>query len=112
MGMQMLKIKAHPEVYEELENSRTWYDEKATKLGVDFLKEVDNAIERIRESPEAWSWYEKKIGVRKFLVHRFPYAVIYRYNENMIYILAVANLRRKPGYWKHRIRDGMKRDKK
>ena len=50
MGMQMLKIKAHPEVYEELEDSRTWYDEKAKNLGVDFLKEVDNAIERIRVS--------------------------------------------------------------
>ncbi len=103
MGMQMPKIEAHPDVYEELDDSRTWYDEKASNLGVDFLREVDNAIERIRESPETWSWYEKEIGVRKFLVHRFPYAVIYRYNDNIIYILAVANLRRKPGYWKHRI---------
>ncbi len=32
MGMQMLKIKAHPEVYEELKDSRTWYDKKATNL--------------------------------------------------------------------------------
>ena len=81
----MIKIKAHPEVYEVLEDSRTWYNEKAANLGVDFLKKVGIAIERIRKSPDAWSWQEKKIGVRKFLVHPFHYAVIYRYNENMIY---------------------------
>ncbi len=52
MGMQMLKIEVHPKVYDELNNSRTQYDEKASNLGVDFLMEVNNAIERIRESLE------------------------------------------------------------
>ena len=101
--MQTMKLKAHPEVYNEMEYYRSWYESKAKNLGIDFLREVDHAIERISESPETWPWYDKQIGVRKFLVHRFPFGVIYKLKENVIQIVAVADLRRKPGYWQDRL---------
>jgi len=101
--MPNLKVEIHPEVYNELEESRAWYEERVKNLGVDFLHAVDYAIDKICEFPGAWGWYEKKFSIRKILVQRFPYAVIYRYRENLIQIIAVANLRRKPGYWKDRV---------
>ena len=98
-----MKVKAHPHVYDELAYYRSWYDSKARNLGTEYLNEVDYAIEKIIESPDTWPWYDKEIGARKFLVHRFPFGVIYRKKAGAIEILAVADLRRKPGYWKERL---------
>lgn len=44
---------------------------------------------------------------RKLRVERFPYAVIYRVKEEqeVLQIIAVANLQRRPGYWKHRLQN-------
>ncbi len=36
------------------------------------------------------------------MIHRFPYGIIYRYDENDLYILAIMMLNREPDYWKNR----------
>ena len=40
--------------------------------------------------------------VRRCLVHRFPYGVLYSVEPEGISILAVMHLRRDPDYWKQR----------
>ena len=96
----MWPVEVHPEVYDELEEARSWYENNAEGLGADFLEEVERAINTIRRTPEAWPVYMD--DVRRFLVHRFPFAVLYRHDDVKIRIYAVAHLRRKPGYWKKR----------
>jgi plasmid stabilization system protein ParE len=103
MGRPVLKVEIHPKVYEELEESRSWYEEQAKGLGRDFLKEVDRAIETIRTSSTVWPWYDKQKQVRRFIIHRFPFAIIYRRMKNLIQIFAVMHLRRHPDYWKKRL---------
>lgn len=98
----MRTIEIHPEASSELEESRAWYESKSEDLGRQFLYEVDRAMEAIQESPAAWSICTE--GTRRFFLHRFPYAVIYRYDEQKIHILAVMHLHRKPGYWKERLK--------
>lgn len=100
--MPVPKIEIHPEVYSELEMSRAWYEEKATNLGTEFLDEIDCALKNIEESPVMWPWYDKEKGVRRFLVHRFPYAILYRTTLTTIQIIAAMHLRRHPNYWKSR----------
>lgn len=39
---------------------------------------------------------------RRYLVHQFPYAVIYAVEGRTIYIAAIMHLKRKPGYWESR----------
>ena len=99
----MPKVELHPEVYGELEHSRSWYEEKSKNLGMEFLAEVDLAIKAISEMPAVWPLYDSDKGLRRFLVHRFPYAVIYRYAEASIQVVAVMHMRRKPGYWQQRL---------
>ena len=98
----MLRIEIHPDVYSELEISRAWYGEKATNLGKEFLDEIDRALKVIEEAPAMWPWYDKEEGVRRFLVHRFPYAILYRTTSTVIQIIAAMHLRRHPDYWKSR----------
>lgn len=96
----MRAVKLHSAVYTELEAARSWYEAQSAELGSEFLDEVDLAIEIIQQSPHTWPVYIKQ--TRRFLLHRFPYGIIYQYDEASIRIFAVAHLRRKPGYWKGR----------
>jgi hypothetical protein len=41
--------------------------------------------------------------VRRCLVNRFPYGVLYSIESTEIFILAVMHLRRDPDYWKKRL---------
>jgi hypothetical protein len=41
--------------------------------------------------------------IRRALVHRFPYGVLYAEEENRIWIVAVMNLHRQPDYWRERL---------
>lgn len=74
----MLKIDVHPDVYAELEDSRSWYEERARNLGNEFIDEVDRAIKAVQQAPMLWPWYDEQQGIRRFLIHRFPYAIIYK----------------------------------
>ena len=96
----MQRVIFHPDAFKELEQARAWYEQQAPGLGNQFFEEVELAVERIRESPDMWSAYTK--NTRRFLIHRFPFAVVYCQDQSNIQIIAVMNLSRKPGYWRHR----------
>lgn len=48
----------------------------------------------------AWPVYEEEY--RRYLLNHFPYGLIYRIDSELIFIIAVTHLQRKPGYWKTR----------
>ena len=94
-------IAIHPEAIMEAHAARVWYSARSPAAGRAFLEELDRAVERIGQAPESWPPYGE--GLRRYLLHRFPFSVIYREREGEIVILAVAHGRRRPGYWKERI---------
>jgi len=65
--------------------------------------EVREAINRAVTMPLAWMQIDE--GVRRVLVHRFPFAVLYSEGDEGLFILAVMHLRREPNYWAHRTAD-------
>jgi len=96
----------HPEAEEEFEEAVAFYEDHAKNLGLDFATEVREAIERALIMPLAWIQIEP--GIRRVLVHRFPFPVLYAENGEGLFILAVMHLRRAPNYWVHRtaLKDG------
>jgi len=91
----------HPEAEAEFLEAIAYYEDCATGLGVDFSAEIHAAIQRIQAFPLAWHVLEGDI--RRALVHRFPYGVLYAVEENRIWIVAVMNLHRQPEYWQDRL---------
>lgn len=87
----MLQIDVHPEVYNELEQAKSWYENRAKGLGFEFLDEVGHAINLIRQFPDTWPPYPG--GARRFLLHRFPFAIVYRHDKNKIWVFALMHLR-------------------
>jgi len=91
----------HPAAVEDAEKATLWYRERSARTGKEFVEEVNYAIDRILDAPQRWP--AGPYGTRKFLLHRFPYAVVYRELPSTIQVLAVAHGHRRPGYWKTRI---------
>jgi hypothetical protein len=44
-----------------------------------------------------------KSGTRSWKVRRFPFRVVYLQQPERVWIVAVAHLNRKPGYWLDRL---------
>jgi len=90
-----------PEAEEEMNEAARYYESHASGLGIDYLSAVEQAVASISESPEMWPKLEGEL--RRRLVRRFPFGILYYVEISAIIIVAVANLRRRPGYWKGRI---------
>lgn len=101
----MSVVELHPEAEAEVDVGIAWYEQQWEGLGLEFLAEVDSAMERIVRSPDQWRPYSDIPEVHRLNVHRFPYCVVYRYRQDRIQIVAIAHQRRKPGYWSGRLRD-------
>jgi plasmid stabilization system protein ParE len=91
----------HPEAKNELNQVVDYYENCQPGLGLDFLEEVYAAIQRILLFSEAWT--ELSSNTRRCLVNRFPYGIIYQRKSDLIRIIAIMHLNKKPGYWKERL---------
>lgn len=93
-------IKFHSEARKEFFEASEYYEDQVVGLGDGFIDEVEKVLEVIEQQPASGAKITKT--ERRFLVSRFPYGIIYSFEEDQITIFAVMNLRRKPGYWKSR----------
>jgi len=90
----------HHEAEDEFNKAVDYYEDIEPGLGYDFALEVYSTIKRSVEFPKAWTVLEG--DVRRCLVRRFPYGVLYSEKQDGLFIVAVMNLHREPGYWQER----------
>jgi len=96
-----MRIRFLEAAQREVDDAVAWYDEREEDLGRDFLDELDRAIRRIKSFPLASTEIEP--GVRRCLLARFPYGLIYGIDGNLIIVVAVSHLHRQPRYWVDRL---------
>ena len=92
-----MQISFNPLAERELNDAVQYYELESPGLGASFLSEVEHSCNRITEHPEAAPIVLGSI--RRRLLRRFPYALLYSIHQDSIRILAVMNLRRRPAYW-------------
>jgi plasmid stabilization system protein ParE len=92
---------AEPAV-EELREAVRWYEARRAGLGAELFDAVADTVELINSHPEIGEPTSADRKTRRALVPRFPYQVVYRLRPDEIVIVAVAHLKRRPGYWKIR----------
>lgn len=78
-----------------------WYDLKSVELSNRFILQVDEAINKIRTSPEAFSYLYKDI--RKIKLRKFPYMIFYKIEKHTIHIYGVIHTKRNPQLYKKRL---------
>jgi plasmid stabilization system protein ParE len=96
-----VKVRFLTLAQQELDDAVAWYNEQAAGLGQEFLDELDRVVRRAVAFP--MSCPEIEPGMRRCLLARFPYGLIYGVDRKTIVVVAVAHLHRKPRYWLDRI---------
>ena len=81
----------------ELEDAFAYYELEHSGLGINFKTEVKKNIERIIKFPQAATI--DRGDIRKSLLHKFPYKILYSIESDHIFIIAIAHQHRKPDYW-------------
>ncbi len=96
-----MKVIFHPDAEKEFLEAITYYEERQVNLGYDFALEVHDAIQRALDFPEAWP--KLRDEVRRSLVHRFPFGLLYSVEEDHIFLIAIMHLHKHPEYWSNRV---------
>ena len=91
------KREAEADIHEAFE----WYEARSEGLGAEFLRAVDYALASIQRNPLGYQIIYR--SMRRAVVHRFPYIVLYIVREQDIAILACVDSRRDPAHWKARV---------
>lgn len=93
-------ISFHDLAERELNDAAQYYERESSGLEAAFLAEVERSAGAITRHPHAGAPLAS--GIRRRILRRFPYALLYRVTTDSIRILAVMSLRRRPAYWVER----------
>ncbi len=86
----------------EFDDGKEYYEIEVTGLGKRFEQEVKRAINIIKKMPGIGS--QESENIRRYILHKFPYKVLYSIEKGHIYVIAIAHLHREPMYWINRIK--------
>ena len=95
-----MRFYFHEDAEAEFDRAVEYYEDSRPGLGLEFSQEIYAAITRVIQFPDAWSLMSR--NTRRCLVSRFPFGIIYQVKSGYVRIIAVADLRRRPNYWRDR----------
>jgi len=86
---------------DEVDEAHLWFLKRSTRAADAFLTELKHAISEIQQRPATFASHLH--GTQRYLLRRYPYAIVYRELPESIQIVAIAHGKRRPGYWKSRV---------
>ncbi len=96
-----MKIRYLAVAGEEVREAADYYAAISPDLGTAFKRELRQLMRLVATMPTAWPPCGE--GLRKCLLTRFPYLVIYAPLPGELLVLAVGHQHRNPGYWRERL---------
>ena len=100
-------VRVDPEAEEEIFQAIERYDQQRDGLGLEFWTEVKKVLDVLHTpGPECGPviGVPPALGVRRKLLARFPYAVVFVETDTFVRVLSVMHGHRRPAYWQHRLR--------
>jgi plasmid stabilization system protein ParE len=91
-----------PEADEEFREASRYYENEAPGVGLAFITEVHRVISVVIVHPRS----AKKVQgtIRSKVLFHFPYSLLYSIESDLILIVAVAHHKRRPTYWRNRLK--------
>jgi plasmid stabilization system protein ParE len=93
-------VRLLPEARVEFNEATDWYERQRKGLGTTFVARVREAIGRIATDPRRH--VAVYLDVRKVLVSRFPYVVLYRDDPDEVLVISIFHTSRDPSIWRSR----------
>jgi toxin ParE1/3/4 len=95
-----VKSRLTPEAELDLVEAIRWYDERDQELGDDLLRRVSQCIASVERNPLLFPIVHRQM--RRALVRRFPFQILYEIESEEIIIYAIYHSARDPEAWKQR----------
>ncbi|OGV45793.1 MAG: hypothetical protein A2017_17990 [Lentisphaerae bacterium GWF2_44_16] len=93
----------HPHARAEFLEAVIFLENESSGLGTEFMLEFDDALHLIHKFPNTWNTVKGEI--RRFILSRFSYSIVYKIEKKKLAIIAVMHHSRKPLYWAERVSD-------
>jgi toxin ParE1/3/4 len=98
-----MKSEFLPEAEEEFREAVGYYEKEAPGVGLRFIAEVRKGVTFITENP--YAAVDVGGGIRRKVLNHFPYSLMYAVEADLIVIPAVAHQKRRPRYWRGRVKE-------
>ena len=93
-------VRFRSEAASDVALAKEWYDGQRPGLGDEFFEALERLMDLISDVPEAFP--EIDVGLRRALLGRFPFAVYYRLDADLVDVIACLHTRRSPSRWRSR----------
>lgn len=94
------RLVIDPAARDDIAAARDWYDAQRAGLGDAFVDEVNSSVGRFRNQPLMHQPVYR--ALRRAVVRRFPYLVIYRVAGDTVTVVAVPHAHSDPAGWQAR----------
>jgi plasmid stabilization system protein ParE len=98
MALPTWRVVIDPQAEAEARASFRWYLARSATAAAGFQVALKEAIDSLAEAP--YRWPEVEDGIRRRLLSRFPYSILYEVDEQTVIIVAVMHHSRHPSSWK------------
>jgi plasmid stabilization system protein ParE len=90
-------VRLLPEARVEFNEATDWYEQQRAGLGTTFVARSREALGRIAAEPERHATVY--LDVRKVLVPKYPYVILYRDDPDEVLVISVFHTSRDPSIW-------------
>jgi toxin ParE1/3/4 len=96
-----LQVRFLPEAQSEFDAAIDWYRDRGADLAKDFVTRIQTVVKQIAATPKMHATVYGE--VRKAVVSRFPYIVLYREDAGELIVISVFHTSRDPADWQSRV---------
>ena len=94
------RVILRKEAQDQRDDAAVWYEDQRRDLGDEVLDEAASTLTRIGNTPFAYAEVHRR--VRSALLRRFPFALYFRVDSEVVSVLAVMLGSRSPTAWRIR----------
>jgi plasmid stabilization system protein ParE len=96
------KLAFSPGAKQDFDEASDWYQWRDPKLKTDFISSVNESLLLVQSMPESFP-VVFGTSVRRALVNKFPFAILFSVLPGEVYIYSVFHTSRNPIIWQGRI---------
>lgn len=94
------RVRLLPEAKAEFDEAADWYEAQRAGLGVTFVARIREVLGKVSSDPQLHATIY--LDIRKAVVPKFPYVVLYREEPGEVVVVSVFHTSRDPSIWKAR----------
>ncbi|MGD9644806.1 MAG: type II toxin-antitoxin system RelE/ParE family toxin [Pirellulales bacterium] len=98
--MDPMPLEIIADAERDIDETFEWYLARSSDAAANFILALNDAMQRISAQPELWPAYDE--NTRSCPLRKYPFRVVFMNLPDRVRVIAVAHLRRSPGYWKGR----------